>query len=143
MTTVETDTPLTDALRRSGHRVTSQRVILHRALRELDRHTSAEDVRRAATDRLPHLSLPTVYAALELFERLGLVRRIDAGTGTVLYDARREEHHHFACRGCGRVIDVDASPDLAVAADAARSAGLTVEGAQVLLTGLCDRCAEG
>ena len=89
------DTPRTDAqlsavLRARGQRVTSQRLILHRALRELDHHATAEELLRASEDRLPNLSLPTVYATLELFEELGVVRRIAGGPGPVLWDPRPE-----------------------------------------------------
>src|SRR3954462_10588754 len=80
---------LTAALRERGMRVTSQRVVLHRALAGLHRHVTAEEVARVAGQRLPGLALPTVYAALELFdepelvEELGLVRRIQAGAAVV------------------------------------------------------------
>src|SRR3954454_12374616 len=101
------DEGLAEALRARGQRVTSQRLILHRMLRELDRHATAEELLRAAEERLPNLSLPTVYATLELFEELGVVRRIAGGPGPVLWDPRPEEHQHFACRRCGRVLDLD------------------------------------
>ena len=69
------DERLETALRARGHRVTSQRLVLHRVLDELGRHASAEEIARASAERLPGLSLPTVYATLELFEGLNLVRR--------------------------------------------------------------------
>ncbi len=42
---------------------------------------------------------------------LGLVRRIDAGAGATLYDARTEPHQHTVCRRCGRVDDLDGELD--------------------------------
>ena len=140
-----TDTPTNDAelsaaLRARGQRVTSQRLILHRTLRELDRHATAEVLLRAAEGRLPNLSLPTVYATLELFEELGVVRRLATG-GAILWDPRPEEHQHFACRSCGRVVDLDVPVRARSALDAARAAGHAPEAAQVLVVGLCDACA--
>jgi Fe2+ or Zn2+ uptake regulation protein len=141
-----TDTPtndaeLTAALRERGQRVTSQRLLLHRALRELDRHVTAEEVLRSAEQRLPNLSLPTVYATLELFEELGVVRRLATGSGAVLWDPRPAEHQHFTCRSCGRVVDLDVSVRARSALEAARAAGHAPESAQVIVVGLCDRCA--
>src|SRR5919206_4509420 len=107
MVTIPTDSELATTLRARGQRATPQRLILHRALRELDRHATAEELLRAAGERLPTLSLPTVYATLELFEELGVVRRIASGAGPVLWDPRPEDHQHFACRRCGRVLDLD------------------------------------
>src|SRR6266403_1088110 len=90
-----TDQRLTAALRDGGHRVTSQRIVLPRVLAELGRHTTAEELASADTARLPGLSLPTVYATLELFEDLGLVRRVSTVGSTALYDPRTDEHQHF------------------------------------------------
>jgi Fe2+ or Zn2+ uptake regulation protein len=135
------DAELSAKLRTRGQRVTSQRLILHRALRELDRHATAEELMRAAEQRLPNLSLPTVYATLELFEELGVVRRVAVGAGPVLWDPRPEPHQHFACRRCGRVLDLDVRLRSAAAMDAARAAGHAPEVAQVLVMGVCHACA--
>src|SRR3954470_3419446 len=127
----ESDRRLSGALRARGQRVTSQRLLLHRVLRELDRHVSAEEVLRAADERLPNLSLPTVYATLELFEQLGIVRRVPVGSSAVLYDPRTEEHQHLACRVCGRVVDLDVAVDPAAALAAAAAGGGRGERADV------------
>ena len=145
MSTASTGDPatvLTSTLRERGMRVTSQRVVLFSALNELGRHATAEEVARAAGERLPGLSLPTVYAALELFEELGLVRRVPAGAA-VVWDPVVDGHAHLACRACGRVIDVDARVDAAAAVHAVTRAGGRVDNAEVVLRGLCERCAAG
>ncbi len=131
---------LTTTLRDHGHRVTSQRVILHRVLTELGRHATAEEIAREAEDRLPGMSLPTVYATLELFEELGLLRRVNAG-GPTLFDPNPDGHAHFACRQCGAVLDVPAPVDAAKATAHAHRSGLRVEGVEVVLRGLCGRCS--
>ena len=61
---------LIPALRERGLRVTSQRVVVHRALRELDRHVTADELLDAVSERLPNVSLPTIYATLDLLEDL-------------------------------------------------------------------------
>jgi Fe2+ or Zn2+ uptake regulation protein len=137
------DERLTGALRARGHRMTSQRLVLHRVLTELGRHASAEEIARASAERLPGLSLPTVYATLELFEDLGLVRRVDAGGPAALFDPRTEPHAHFACRRCGAVVDLDAPVDGSPAADAARAAGAEPDHVDVVVRGLCAACRAG
>jgi Fe2+ or Zn2+ uptake regulation protein len=134
------DQRLATALRAGGHRVTSQRLVLYRVLGELGRHAHAEEIARAAAERLPGLSLPTVYATLELFEELGLVRRVDAGGPAALFDPRTEPHAHFACRRCGAVVDIDAGVDAAAAEDEARATGAEPEHVEVVLRGLCAAC---
>jgi Fur family transcriptional regulator, stress-responsive regulator len=132
-----------DALRSSGYRVTPQRLAVHDALREADRHVSADEVLNAISGRLPNVSLPTVYAALEALENAGLVRRVAAGRGPALYDARATEHHHLVCRRCGAVEDLDASVDLDRVLRLAAKAGFAPDDAEVVVRGLCSRCAGG
>jgi Fe2+ or Zn2+ uptake regulation protein len=139
-TDIAVDARLVAALRAGGHRVTSQRLVLHRSLRALGRHARAEEVLHAAAPSLPGLALPTVYATLDLFVRLGVARRVDGAGNAVLYDPRTDRHHHFACRSCGRVLDVDAALDEDDLAGAARAAGLLVDDVDVTLRGLCGDC---
>jgi Fe2+ or Zn2+ uptake regulation protein len=138
--TTTSDQRLEAALRAGGHRVTSQRLVLYRVLSELGRHAHAEEIARASAERLPGLSLPTVYATLELFEGLGLVRRVDAGGPAALYDPRTDPHAHFACRRCGTVSDVDAPIDSAAAEAAARAGGAEPDQVDVVLRGVCGAC---
>jgi Fe2+ or Zn2+ uptake regulation protein len=132
---------LTSRLRERGQRVTSQRLLIHDALRDLGRHATADEVMSAVSPRLPSVSLPTIYATLELLEELELVRRVRAGSGPTLWDPRIEPHHHLSCRRCGRVEDVEADFDAAGPMEAARRAGFAPEGIELLVSGLCAQCA--
>src|SRR3954471_11761077 len=140
MTATTADERLATALRAGGHRVTSQRLVLYRVLGELGRHANAEEIARVSSERLPGLSLPTVYATLELFEGLGLVRRVDAGGPAALFDPRIDPHAHFACRRCGTVSDLHAAGDASAAQTAARASGAEPDHVEVVLRGLCAAC---
>jgi len=135
------DQDLTALLRAANLRVTSQRLIIHRVMRDLDRHVTAEEVAKRAARRLPGLSLPTVYSTLELLEGLGLLRRVPLATGAVLWDPRLTEHHHAACRECGRLIDLDAPVDTAPGLRAARARGFEPDGAEMVVLGRCAECS--
>jgi Fe2+ or Zn2+ uptake regulation protein len=133
---------LTDALHTRGLRATSQRLVIHDALVRTHRHVTAEQLREAVADRLPGVSLPTVYATLDLLEELGLVRRLRAGTGAVLYDPRAEPHQHAVCRVCGAVQDLDAAVDASRALRMAEQTGFRPDGADTVVGGVCARCGE-
>ena len=135
-----TDDRLKAALRERGQRVTVQRLLILRALHELGHHATAEDVLRAVEERLPNVSLPTVYSALDLFEDLGLARRVDPGSGPVLYDPNLDGHAHTVCRRCGRVEDLPARTNSRPALGAARSAGFHPRSAELVVSGLCRAC---
>jgi Fe2+ or Zn2+ uptake regulation protein len=131
---------LTHLLRSRGQRVTPQRIVILRELRRERRHLGADDVRQAISDAVPGISLPTVYATLDLFVELGLVRRLHVGGGVTLYDGRIEPHQHARCRICGEVQDVDGAPDDAALRAEAQRSGFAVEQVDVLLSGVCQRC---
>jgi Fe2+ or Zn2+ uptake regulation protein len=135
------DAELADLLRERGLRATSQRVVMHRLLRDRDRHVSAEELLSDAVGQLPGVSLPTVYATLELFEQLGIVRRVNGGGGTLLWDTRADAHHHMICRNCGRIEDIDVPLDLERARRSAAKSGFEPDRAEVVVSGLCADCA--
>jgi Fe2+ or Zn2+ uptake regulation protein len=130
---------LVSALRNRGMRVTPQRVVLHRALNELNRHVTAEELLDAVGDRLPNVSLPTIYATLELLEQLGMVRRVQRA-GTTLYDPRTDDHHHLVCKSCGSIEDVDSELDAGALARAAARHGFAPERVEAVVHGRCAAC---
>lgn len=135
------ETTLTQALRDRGQRVTPQRLAIARVVRELDRHATAEMVFGEVSATLPGVSLPTVYATLDLLDELGLVHRVATEGGTVVYDPRTDAHHHLVCRACGAISDIDADVDVRALLTTARDAGFAPEQAQVTVRGLCRDCA--
>jgi Fe2+ or Zn2+ uptake regulation protein len=136
-----TDTELITALHERGQRVTPQRLVIHRALRELDRHATADELLNAVEERLPNVSLPTVYSTLELFEQLGMVRRLGVSQGAVMYDPRPDQHDHMVCDRCGKIEDLDAGVELDGALFRAERGGFVPKRAEIRISGLCSDCA--
>jgi Fur family ferric uptake transcriptional regulator/Fur family peroxide stress response transcriptional regulator len=141
MATINSDEELSALLHARGQRVTPQRLVIHRVLRQRDRHLTAEQVHETVAHDLPGTSTPTVYATLDLLADLGLIRRVDVGSGPALYDARTESHHHTVCRHCGQVEDLDAPVDLSALDRAARTAGFEPIQTDVVISGVCANCA--
>jgi Fe2+ or Zn2+ uptake regulation protein len=127
------------ALRSRGMRVTPQRVVLHRALLELDRHVTADELLDSVADRLPNVSLPTIYATLELLEELGMVRRVQRA-GTTLFDPRTDSHHHLICTTCGSIEDLDSELDTDRLERAAARHGFEHERIEAVVHGRCASC---
>jgi Fur family ferric uptake transcriptional regulator len=99
-----------------------------------------EEMRREGRD----VGMATVYRTLELLDELGLVRRLDAGDGPAAYEPagpRGEHHHHVVCNRCARVVPFeDQGLERAIGRAERRLAG-RIDGHEVTLRGLCDRCA--
>lgn len=136
-----TETALSAALRARGGRVTPQRLAIARVVRETGGHVTAEAVYGQVSRRMPGVSLPTVYATLELLEELGRVRRVPGASGAVMFDARTDAHDHCVCRRCGAVSDLDCGTDHAAVLSAAAALGFRADDAQVVVSGLCASCA--
>jgi Fe2+ or Zn2+ uptake regulation protein len=138
---MDADGELIAALRATGRRVTTPRLLVHRALRASDRHVTAEQLYAELAEQVPSLSAATVYDTLDLLDELGLIRRVSTPRGATTYDSRTDPHHHMICRACGQVEDLEADVDAAAAQRAAEAAGFAVGYAQLTLSGLCPECA--
>src|SRR5690349_15838659 len=134
------DEQLITALRATGRRVTMPRLLVHRWLRERDRHVTAEQVYAELAEQMPSLSAATVYETLDLLAELGLIRRVNTPRGASTYDSRIADHHHVVCRECGLIEDLDAPVDAGAAENAARAAGFAPDFAQLTVSGLCSAC---
>ena len=88
-----------------SRRQTRQRRIVYETVVATDVHPTAEWVYERVRERLPRISLGTVYRNLRL---LVAERRLRAWTrGRISrYDADLSAHDHFSCRGCGLLLDL-------------------------------------
>ena len=131
---------LSAALRESGLRLTHQRLEVVREIARTDEHPDVETIFRGVRDRVPTISLDTVYRTLGALADLGLIVRVTATGGPARYDANLARHHHFVCTRCGAVRDVDSTSLDAVRAAPDTSAIGTVESVEVHLRGVCAKC---
>lgn len=85
----------------------------------------------------------TVYRTMELFERLGIVHRLNIGWKYKyeLSDVFMEHHHHFYCSNCGKSYDLPANPMLETMVDSITAKeGFSPRGHQLEIYGLCPNC---
>jgi Fur family peroxide stress response transcriptional regulator len=94
-----------DACREQGIKATHQRVEILRVLAGSEEHPDAESVYDRVRERVPSISLDTVYRTLRFFEEHGIIARVGSVKSRARYDANRDRHHHFVCTKCGLVRD--------------------------------------
>ena len=124
------------ALHEQGLRVTPQRRLVLSLLREQGGHLSADELHHLARRRQPHISLSTVYRALDMFEELGLVRALHLEGQQHRYEIVRDgTHHHMICLGCGRVIEFECSHCTETHQDLADHYGFEITAIKVQLLG--------
>jgi Fur family peroxide stress response transcriptional regulator len=102
------------ALRAAGCRFTAQRAAVYSYLEHAHHHPTADEVYRAILRQIPHISLATVYKALEALVAAGLANKLTAGAGSARYDCGGEDHYHLRDVETGEVRDlaIDFDPKL-------------------------------
>ncbi|MCS7281882.1 MAG: transcriptional repressor, partial [Anaerolineae bacterium] len=126
-----------------GHRLTRQRRVLLEVLEESREHLDAEALYERARQRVPRLSLATVYRTLAMLKRMGLVAEYSLGETHGHFEAiQTGRHYHFTCLGCGEVMEFDAPQVEDALRELAVRARLEVCGVHFFITGYCARCRE-
>jgi len=97
---------LREALEHAGRRFTRQRAAVFAYLRSVTSHPTAEQVFAGVRLSIPHISLATVYKALEALVKAGLAARLTNEDGVARYDGRSESHYHLRCLKTGQVRDL-------------------------------------
>src|SRR5919204_3903861 len=105
---------------------------------------SAQDIEGELRRRGDVVGRASIYRPLEQLEELGLVHRLDLGTGVASYepaDPGGEHHHHLLCDRCGRLVPFeDRGLERAIESLGHRSE-FEVSAHDVTLHGLCPRCS--
>ncbi len=124
--------------------MTRQRRMILDELRRTSSHPTADEVYQAVRQKLPRISLGTVYRNLEMLAESGFIERIEA-TPQRRYDADLEPHVHLRCRRCGYVEDLPDSEATArqLAERPEQDYGFEILATRVEYIGLCPGCRTG
>lgn len=121
-------------------RYSRQREVILEVLRGTTTHPTAEGVYESAKKHLPRLSLGTVYRNLRFLAERGEVLELDLNTESSRYDGNVQNHGHFVCQRCSRVLDVDLPAPEELNHQMERSTGLKVLSHKIAFYGLCLDC---
>lgn len=88
--------------RSAGSRKTWQRDAIVQVLKRAGCHLTAEEIHHRVQRRGRRIGLATVYRALELFLRSGLVEPVHVADGRMRYGLAAKHHDHAICLTCGR-----------------------------------------
>jgi Fe2+ or Zn2+ uptake regulation protein len=123
-------------------RTTKQRTVILDIVRASRAHPDAEEVYRLSRRRVKSLSLGTVYRNLKLLAEEGLIRELQLNGKSLRYDGTLEEHEHFLCSQCHRIIDLPRSLDVhAFQSSNASLAGFVVQDYRLDIYGVCSSCS--
>lgn len=122
-------------------RNTRQRDAIRDAIARAGVPVSPKEILESAQSSVQGLGLATVYRTLKLLVESGGVNAVDIpGEGPRFELSGKGHHHHFYCRGCTRVFEVDGCPGNFAQFTPPK---FKLEGHELMLFGKCDTCEEG
>ena len=137
--TISTD----DLMKQHGVRATPKRRMIYDTLATTTDHPTADELFVSVRNKMPCVSLATVYNTLEVFSEVGLILKVPGNGNSNHYDAKLQDHLHARCCDSGAVRDVpdtlsrevlDSIPDDVIAEIESRL-GFKVEQLQIQLIG--------
>ncbi len=91
---------------KAGIKLTHQRLEIFKELLVARDHPSAELIHIRLQERMPTISIDTVYRTLATFDELGIVKKLHVANERTLFDSNMDVHHHFICSRCKKVADL-------------------------------------
>lgn len=119
-------------------RDTQQRRAIRAAIEEAGRPLSPQEILETAKRTSPGLGIATVYRTLKSWVEAGGLTQVDLPGEAPRYEATgKKHHHHFHCRSCDRVFELEGCPeDLR----SLTPPGFALESHEVVLYGRCAAC---
>lgn len=124
-----------------GLAVTHQRQVIWDALRSIHGHPSPEAVYDAVRQRIPSISLATVYKNIRTFIEHGLLAEVSLHHGSARLETNPDPHHHFVCVQCRDIVDLPADGIEQVRLKKAAPDAFEIHRYSIEIHGLCRRCA--
>lgn len=131
-------------LRDRGLRATTTRRLVLESLDSAPGPVSVSQLASGLGGRFPVSDLGSVYRVLEIFEQLGIARRVHFGGGPALFAlSGADEPEYLLCEECGATRAIDAHLLDDIRGQIRLRFGLTPRFSSHPVAGLCARCAAG
>jgi Fur family transcriptional regulator, peroxide stress response regulator len=132
---------MADNLKRSGYKLTPQRLAIIKLLSENKSHPSVEDIYTKLRRRFPGISQATVYRNILLMKSLGEVIEIGFASGSSRYDGRKPfPHPHIVCLRCNKIIDPELDTLHEMTKEITEESGFEIVTYRLDFFGICSEC---
>ena len=127
-------------LKKRSLRMTRQRQLILEELRATDQHPSADDLHGRVKEKLPRISLGTVYRNLEILTELGEIQTIGLAGSLKRFDGMPQNHYHMRCMHCGRLVDAPMEVIDSLERALQEKTEFRILNHQLEFTGICPDC---
>ena len=123
-----------------GQRHTRQRDVIVAVIRDASGPLTVNEILARAQERVPGLGVATVYRTLKLLHEAAKIQTVILPSGETRYESSGlGHHHHFHCRVCDEVFDLNDCP-VNIPGDHELGNGFRVESHELTLYGVCAEC---
>ena len=124
-------------LRENSIKITPQRLEILKYLDKNRTHPTVEEIYKKLKGDNPALSKTTVYNSLEILKKNNIIQTISITGSESRYDFKNDMHHHFLCKKCGSIIDIDIScPNI----NKTIEKGYKIQEVHGYFKGICKKC---
>ncbi len=129
-----------DILKKEGHKLTPQRLLIWHILEE-GKHYTANEIHEKVQNKFPGIDLATVYRTLELLTRLNFVQESSFASGPARYEATDQiGHTHVACRECKRIEHFEEEKLLTMIKEVCEKKNFDGENIEINISATCKSC---
>ncbi|MBM4462397.1 MAG: transcriptional repressor [Chloroflexi bacterium] len=125
-----------------NRRTTKQREAILKVLRNTRAHPTADQIYDEVRKGIPNISKATVYRNLQVLREDGAISELNLNGTLSRYEEKQENHYHFRCEQCGRVLDLDEPVNTEIDKRVAERTGFKVLSHQTEFRGLCKDCQQ-
>jgi Fe2+ or Zn2+ uptake regulation protein len=124
-------------LKEKSIKITPQRLEILMYLDKNRNHPTADQIYVNLKDKNPSLSKTTVYNSLDILNRNNIIQTINITGSESRYDLKSKMHHHFMCKKCECIIDIDIScPNI----EKTIKDGYKIQEVHGYFKGICKKC---
>lgn len=127
-----------DAFKANSIKITPQRLAIFQVLEGNTSHPSAEDIYKEVIKANPTISFATVYNTLDKLYELNFLLKLNIEDDKKHYDPNTNQHHHFLCRKCKKIIDIFDNYDIKPTGKIIEES--KIDSYQINFYGICSEC---
>ena len=131
---------LKEACKRNGMRVTPQRIEIFKEVANSCEHPDAEKIYDSIKQKMPNVSVDTVYRTLASLEELNMIFRVDNQLPKARFDADLRPHSHFICVQCNEVYDIFLETDEEIQIPRNAKKFGEIKDVNIQIRGICNKC---
>src|SRR4051795_13270408 len=134
-----------DAFRRrckeQGLAFTFQRQVIYEAVLASREHPTPELIYEQVRQRIPSVSLGTIYKNEKTFLESGVLREVTLHHGSLRLESNMTPHHHLVCSSCKAIFDIEESAVEPIQLPKTElPAGFSISQCRVEFVGVCKSC---